>query len=184
MTVVVIADDDSLICGLRADQVDLLISCGDLPDAAILRAMEYYRPKQVFAVKGNHDSAASFPPGVTDLHLQMKKVNGIRFGGFAGAWRYKPVGHHLFEQKEVSAMMKYFPSVDIFIAHNSPAGIHERDREVHQGFDGFTDYIERAKPQLIIHGHQHVDLSTVAGGTMIVGVYGERLFQIDRGAEE
>lgn len=179
MTLVVIADDDSLICSLRAEPVDLLISCGDLPDAAIQRAMEYYRPQQVLAVKGNHDSAASFPPGVTDLHLEMKKVNGIRFGGFAGAWRYKPVGHHLFEQKEVSAMMKYFPPVDILITHNSPAGIHERDREVHQGFEGFTNYIERAKPRLVIHGHQHVDRITVLDGTTVAGVYGERLFAID-----
>lgn len=179
MTILVIADDDSMICGLRADQVDLLISCGDLPDAAILRAIDFYRPKQVFAVKGNHDSAAAFPSGITDLHLEMRKVDGIRFGGFAGAWRYKPVGHHLFEQKEVSSMMKYFPSVDILITHNSPAGIHERDRDVHQGFEGFTDYIERARPRLMIHGHQHHDQMTVIGETTIAGVYGERLFRID-----
>jgi Icc-related predicted phosphoesterase len=179
MTILVIADDDSQICGLRVDQVDLLISCGDMPEAAILRAMDFYRPKQVFAVKGNHDSAAAFPPGVTDLHLEMRKAEGLSFGGFEGAWRYKPVGHHLFDQKEVSAMMRYFPSVDILITHNSPAGVHERDREVHQGFEGFKDYINRANPGLMIHGHQHHEQITVMGRTTIAGVYGERLFRID-----
>lgn len=179
MTIAVISDDDSLIGALRCDSVDLLISCGDLPDAAIQKAVAHYRPKQVFAVRGNHDTSAPFPYGITDLHLEIRKVDGIRFGGFGGAWRYKPVGHHLFDQREASALMRHFPSVDVFIAHNSPSGIHERDRETHQGFEGFRDYIDRVKPRLFIHGHQHHDRMSILGGTTILSVFGEKIIHFE-----
>lgn len=178
MTIVVISDDDSAIGALRCDQVDLLISCGDLADGAIERAVRHYRPKQTFAVRGNHDPDAPFPAGFHDLHLELRKWEGLRLGGFEGSWRYKPRGHHMFEQSEASMLMRHFPAVDIFVAHNSPAGIHERDQEVHQGFEGFRDYIDRAQPRLFIHGHQHHDQVTILGGTTIVSVFGEKIIHI------
>jgi len=179
VTIVVIADEESQIGLLECGPVDVLISCGDLYDAAILRAVAYYRPKQVFAVRGNHDPDMPFPPGIVDLHLNHQSFEGVTFGGFAGSWRYKPRGHHLFEQSEVSSLMRGFPVVDIFIAHNSPAGIHERDRDVHQGFTGFGDYIQRAQPRLFIHGHQHIEADTPLGETRVLGVFGERLVKIE-----
>ena len=100
MKIIVIADADIDICSLDHRDVDLLISCGDLHDNAILRAMEYYRPRQTFAVRGNHDGDVAFTKGVTDLHLTTFKFGGLKFGGFEGSWKYKPRGHHLFEQAE------------------------------------------------------------------------------------
>ena len=180
MRILVISDDDFQVGQMECGGVDVLISCGDLQDATILRAVERYRPRQVFAVRGNHDVEQPFPPGVVDLHLARKTFEGLRFGGFAGSWKYKPRGHHLFEQAEVSGIMRGFPEVDIFVAHNSPRGIHERDGEVHQGFDGFVSYLDRVRPQLFIHGHQHLDITTVRGETAIVGVFGERVIQLER----
>jgi uncharacterized protein len=178
MRLLVIADDDSLVGQLEPGPVDVLISLGDLFDGAITKAMERYQPRRTFAVRGNHDPDVPFPGGVTDLHLSVQTFEGVRFGGFKGSWKYKPRGHHLFEQKEVSQMMRYFPSVDVFIAHNSPAGIHQRDSDVHQGFDGFNDFLQRTQPTLMLHGHQHLDLTTVQGQTTILGVYGERMVEI------
>lgn len=178
MKLVVIADDDSLIGTAECGPVDLLISLGDLYDGAIQRAIDRYRPRKTFAVRGNHDTDGPFPDAVTDLHLSLQKFEGVRFGGFAGSWRYKPRGHHLFEQIEVTSMMRGFPAVDVFIAHNSPFGIHQRDSDIHQGFEGFVNYIDRAKPRLFLHGHQHLDCTTVRGDTSIVGVYGERVIHL------
>jgi len=179
MTIVAIADDDSLIGNLDCGPVDVLISCGDLYDAAIRRAGAYYRPRKVFAVRGNHDPDIPFPDGVVDLHLRRKTFEGVRFGGFGGSWKYKPRGHHLFEQAEVSGIMRGFPEVDVFVTHNSPRGIHERDSEVHQGFEGFVNYLDRVKPRLMIHGHQHLDVTTMRGETTILGVYGERVIRLE-----
>lgn len=180
MTIVVISDDDTDIGSLNAGPVDLLICCGDMHDHALVKAIQHYQPRRTFAVRGNHDADIPFPEGVDDLHLATRVLEGIKFGGFEGSWKYKPRGHHLFEQSEVSKLMGYFPKVDVFIAHNSPAGIHERDSEVHQGFRGFADYLERAKPTLMIHGHQHEDVVTMVGETMVLGVFGERLVRFQK----
>lgn len=77
----------------------------------------------------------------------MKTVEGLRFGGFAGCWRHKPRGHHLFDHDEVATALQDFSPVDVFVAHNSPFGIHQRDGDVHQGFHAFSDYIAREQPR-------------------------------------
>ncbi len=180
MKIVVIADEDFEVGHLECCNVDVLISCGDLNDRAIQQAMETYQPGLTLAVRGNHDADTPFPKGVVDLHLTTRVFEGVKFGGFKGCWKYKPHGHHLFEQAEVSKLMQYFPKVDVFVSHNSPAGIHERDSEVHQGFHGFTAYIERAMPSLMIHGHQHADSQSVFHQTTVIGVYGERYMEVRR----
>lgn len=173
MRAILIADDDSLVGHLGGPPVDLLISLGDLWDATIAKAAECYRLGRTFAVRGNHDSAAPFSAQISPLHLKIETWQGITFGGLDGSWRYKPRGHHLYEQDEVSRMLASFPRVDVFVAHNSPRGIHERDEEVHQGFDGLLDYIRREGPAYLLHGHQHLNVCTELEGTRVVGVFGE-----------
>jgi Icc-related predicted phosphoesterase len=177
MKIACIADDDLLVGQGARETVDLLISLGDLWDSTLQRATEWYKPRQVLAVRGNHDSAGPFPSGVRDLHLATVEFEGLRLGGFAGSWRYKPRGHHLFDQDEVSGLLRDFPAVDVFVAHNSPFGIHERDGDVHQGFEAFVEYIQRHRPRRFIHGHQHVNRTSVFGDTTVLGVYGEHLIE-------
>ncbi len=155
-----------------------MLACGDIGDQAILKVADAYTPDAVYAVRGNHDTLKPFPSGVVDLHLKVVTFRGLRFGGFAGSWRYKPEGHFLYRQEDVDAAMADFPPVDVFIAHNAPAGIHEADAHVHQGFRAFNGYIERAKPRYFIHGHHHVDAMTMVGATAVVGVYGEKVIEI------
>ena len=179
MRVIAIADDDSLVGKLPNESAELLIALGDLWDSTIDKANNAYRCSTTFAVKGNHDSAGAFPASVTDLHLSVVEHSGLVFGGFAGSWKYKPRGHHLYEQEEVTSALSAFPAVDVFVAHNSPRGIHERDTEVHQGFDAFLDYIDRAQPRFFLHGHQHVNRTSKLGGTNIVGVFGETVLNFE-----
>ena len=178
MTIIAIADDDSLVGKLSGKSVELLISLGDIWDSTITKAQATYGCSTTFAVKGNHDSAAPFASNITNLHLAVDGHCGLVFGGFGGSWKYKPRGHHLYEQQEVSDAMRSFPAVDVFIAHNSPRGIHERDADVHQGFDAFLDYIDRTQPAYFLHGHQHVNKSLVRGATTILGVFGERAIEL------
>ena len=60
MTALVIADDEYFLKSLPVAPADVLISCGDLPDADIVMAAERCGCQQIFAVKGNHDSGAPF----------------------------------------------------------------------------------------------------------------------------
>jgi Icc-related predicted phosphoesterase len=174
----IIADDDSLIRNVPHGHADVLISCGDLCDQTIEHVARACHCRTVFGVRGNHDTASPFPKGFTDLHLSVGEFSGVRFGGFRGSWRYKPRGHHLWEQEEVSTLLRQLPAVDVFVAHNSPRGIHERDSDVHQGFDGFRDYIATARPRYFVHGHQHVNEVTQCLDTSVVGVYGAQWLEL------
>jgi Icc-related predicted phosphoesterase len=178
MNLLVLADDDGVRHDLTAQPADLVLSLGDVADLVILEAAKQAQCRRIFAVKGNHDSGGAFPPPIVDLHLVVQKVDGVRFGGFNGSWRYKPRGHYLYDQEEVEDLLASFPPVNVFVAHNSPRNIHERDMEVHVGFEAFNRYIERAQPRLFIHGHQHVNQDTLVGRTQIMGVYGQRRMQI------
>jgi Icc-related predicted phosphoesterase len=174
MNVVIVADDDAAVNLIPEVPTDLLISCGDLPDEMIMRAAKRCACKQILAVKGNHDSGAPFPAPIIDLHLKTHNFQGTVFGGFCGSWKYKPRGHYLFEQFEVEAALQKFPRVDVFVAHNSPAQIHDRDDDVHHGFTAFSSYIHKHKPRYFLHGHQHVTKETTLGSTRVIGSYGFR----------
>ena len=178
MKLAIICDDEFAARRLPECQADLLISLGDLPDSVILEVAERCHPTRIVAVKGNHDAGTPFPSAILDLHLKTFTVDGVTFGGFGGSWRYKPKGDFQFEQEEVEILMKGFPSVDIFIAHNSPRGIHDRDDEVHIGFVAFSNYITRAQPKFFLHGHQHHDEETTIGGSQIIGTFGFRILKI------
>lgn len=119
-----------------------------------------------------------FPPPMLDLHLAVREIGCLRFGGFRGCWRYKPRGHHLFDQEEVRAALATIPPVDVFVSHNSPRGIHDREDAIHTGFEAFNDYIQRTRPQWFFHGHQHVDRETLVGGTQVIGVFGHRFVNL------
>ena len=87
MRVIAIADNDSLVGHLEASSIDVLISLGDLWDKTIEIAMDRYEPNALFAVRGNHDLDAPFPPFVTPLHLTIGNCLDMTFGGFNGNWR-------------------------------------------------------------------------------------------------
>ena len=178
MKILAIADIDALSWKGGSGQADLLISCGDVSDPVILAAAEAYQCSQIYAVKGNHDFPAPFPPPIIDLHLHIESCGGMAFGGFNGSWKYKSRGHYLYEQAEAMDLLKGFPSVDIFIAHNSPRGIHDKEDGIHAGFDALRSYIQSAKPRLLIHGHQHLNIETQFAETKVLGVYGHIVIEV------
>ena len=178
MTVLVIADDDGLLHQLPDASAEVLVSCGDLHDQTILRAADRCGCRHILAVKGNHDSGSAFPEPIIDLHLRTHVIHGVTFGGFAGAWKYKPRGHHLFEQEEVDQALASFPRVDVFVAHNSPRLIHDRDDDVHIGFGAFNTYLARTHTGRLLHGHQHLQVESVVGATQVIGTYGYRFLVV------
>lgn len=178
MRLLVLADIDDLHWPHGGGEADVVLACGDVYDQVVLEAARAYRCPVVFAVKGNHDSGGAFAEAIVDLHLATREHRGIVFGGFNGSWRYKPRGPFLYDQAEAQAMLAAFPRVDVFVSHNSPRGVHDREDQVHLGFEALSAYIARTRPRLVIHGHQHVDRETEMGGTRVVGVYGHRMLDI------
>ena len=154
--------------------IDAVISLGDVPNSVLEMARDSYKC-QVFAVKGNHDSAL-LPQGITDLHGKAHQLGPVLLGGFQGCWKYKPIGHYLYDQHEVD--LSDFPRVDLFLAHNSPRGVHDREDGVHHGFEAFNAYIDRVQPALFLHGHHHLNRSTMLGKTKCRGVYGQQVVEL------
>ena len=178
MKLLILADIDDFQWKHGVGHADVLLSCGDVPDQVILGAAEAYRCSLILAVKGNHDSNSPFPKPIVDLHLQVQEHGGISFGGMNGSWRYKPRGHFLYSQAEAQGFLAAFPQVDIFLSHNSPRGIHDQNDGVHYGFEALNTYINRVKPRILIHGHQHTNMESQVKETRIIGVYGHRLIEI------
>ena len=180
MTILIINDIDDLHWRNGSGNADLVIACGDISDSLILEAADAFNTTKIFAVKGNHDPATVFPKPIIDLHLHIENNGGVSFGGFNGSWKYKPRGHFLYEQEEASRMLAGFPRVDIFVSHNSPKGVHDKQDDIHFGFEALKSYIEHQKPRLFIHGHQHVNRETVIGETCVMGVYGHKIIELDQ----
>jgi|ERR1039458_6011331 Icc-related predicted phosphoesterase len=178
MRVLILADIDDLRWQHGTGQADLILSLGDIADCLILEAAEAFGAPPIFAVKGNHDTSTPFPEGITDLHLRTVEFGGLVFGGFNGSWKYKPRGHFLYEQDEVTYLLKGFSRVDVFVSHNSPRHIHDKEDETHYGFEALEAYVTEKRPSLFFHGHQHVNKETEVGKTRIVGVYGHRVFEL------
>ena len=126
MRALILADLNELHWYHGPGHADLILAVGDTADSLILEAADAYGVPRIFAVKGNHDATTAFPEAITDLHLAPVEFGSLTLGGFHGAWRYKPRGPYLFEQAEVAALLADFPSVDIFLAHNSPQAVHAK----------------------------------------------------------
>ncbi len=178
MRILVLADIEEFRWRWGTGQADVVVSCGDVEDCIILEAAEAYGCPTIFAVKGNHDLGSAFPPPIVDVHLSVCEHGGVTFGGMNGSWRYKPVGHFLHTQSEATLLLSTLPPVDVVVSHNSPQGIHDRDDDIHYGFQGLRLYIDRAKPKVLVHGHQHVSKETAVGDTRVIGVCGHKVIEL------
>jgi hypothetical protein len=85
MNLLIIADDESVRPQIPDCTVDVLVSCGDLPDELILKAaascreMARCRCREMLAVRGNHDSSV-----IRTAHcepLKPRKVCSTPFQG-------------------------------------------------------------------------------------------------------
>src|SRR2546422_10761393 len=114
MNLLIIADEDLFAKALTSERADVLVSCGDMADQVILQTAQAAQCSRIFAVKGNHDGAGSFPAPILDLHLRTESYGGLVFGGFRGSWRYKPGGHFLYDEGEGGRLLVAFPPGDVF----------------------------------------------------------------------
>ena len=178
MRLLVLADIDDLHWHHGEGEAEVLVACGDVSDQVVLEAADAYGCSRIFAVKGNHDPETAFPKPIEPMHLKVREVEGVRFGGLNGGWKYKATGTFLYSQEQVSEALSAFAPVDVMIAHNSPRGLHDRDDGVHVGFEGLGDYLVRTSPRFLVHGHQHINKESTLGETRVIGVHGYRVIEV------
>lgn len=150
----------------RYHDVELLISCGDMP-AAYLEFITSVLNIPLFYVRGNHDEAYSqSPPGGEDLHLRIKRYKGLTFTGIEGSMLYNN-GEVQYTDWQVNAMAlkmtgRLLPEtlqrgygVDVLVTHSPPKGIHDKPDLPHQGFTGLLRLMRWVRPRYLLHGHVH-----------------------------
>lgn len=146
--------------------VELLISCGDLP-SVYLEFITSVLNVPLFYVRGNHDEAyKELPPGGEDLHGRLIEYNGLSFYGLEGSIRYNnsPIQ---WTEGEMSRMvlsaglrlryrrMRYGAGVDVLVTHSPARGIHDAEDVSHQGFKALLRFMEWYRPRYMLHGHVH-----------------------------
>ncbi len=182
---------------LRFPDVDLIISCGDLP---------YYYQDYIstllnvplFFVRGNHDPRVEYgervnrtgPEGGINLHRQVVYYHGLILAGVEGSLRYKS-GDYQYTQAEmwqhvwalVPGLLRnraiHGRYLDIFVSHAPPRNVHDRLDFVHQGVDAFRWLIRVFQPAYHFHGHIHLyrpdeEVETLVGKTRVINTYGFR----------
>lgn len=164
---------------LIKEGVDLIITLGDLERSEIAE-LEHITNTPKIGVYGNH----CFPGymetlGIYNMHMHTWSYDGLTFGGFEGCVRYKNTPYvKMYTQDEASALMEYFPYVDVFIAHAPPFGINDEEDPAHVGFKAFRTYLEEKRPKYFLHGHTYPtkeSLVTKFLDTEIIYIHGDAI---------
>ena len=187
----------------RCADVDFVISCGDLP----MHYLEYVTSSlnvPCFYVRGNHDlyeisengSLKTEPLGWTNLDMRRVKFRGLTIAGLEGCIRYKPNVPVQYTQNEqwirtvwlarkmLRGRMKHGYGVDIMVTHSPAFGIHDGPDHAHTGFESYNWLIDKFKPKLFIHGHQHRNYApmqpaeTEVDGTHVLNIQPYRILEV------
>lgn len=188
----------------RFADVDLVISCGDLPYfyleyiVSMLNVPLYY-------VKGNHANKVEFassglartsPWGAIDLNQRVfEDSTGLLMAGLEGCVQYNR-GPYQYTQNEY--WFKVFQLVprlmfnkirlgrylDIFITHAPPWKIHDMEDRPHRGIKAFNWLNKVFQPVYHLHGHIHIYrqdtiMQTLVGKTKVTNTYGYREISIE-----
>jgi len=186
----------------RFGDVDLVLSCGDLP-YSYLEFVATMLDVPCLFVHGNHDApeytsggqVLTSPGGWTDIDGRSVRVKGISVAGLEGSMRYKPRAPYQYTEQEMLfkalrlvpflAMnrLRYGQYVDVLITHAPPLGIHDGKDWPHRGFRIFRDLITRFRPRYLLHGHKHLygpeTWRTRHQQTEVINVYPFRIIEFD-----
>ncbi|HLE15609.1 MAG TPA: metallophosphoesterase [Anaerolineales bacterium] len=158
----------------RFAEVDLILSCGDLPYYYLEYVISSIN-KPMFFVRGNHSSRLEYstggerskPLGAEDLHRKVVVFENILLAGVEGCLRYR-TGPFQYSQTEMwghvfallPGLLKnravYGRYLDVFVTHAPPWGIHDQPDLPHHGINSFRWLLRVFKPAFHFHGHIHV----------------------------
>jgi Icc-related predicted phosphoesterase len=184
----------------RYNDIDLIVSCGDLPPVylefitSVLNVPLYY-------VRGNHDEIYDErPPGGDNLHGRVLTYKGLTFAGLEGSMRYNKGKIQYTESQMMQMVLKMGlrvgydrfrngHGVDVLVTHSPPFGIHDAEDLPHTGFKSLLKFMEWYKPRYMIHGHVHTydrrkATRTKYGDTCIMNINPYTVLEVESSSEE
>lgn len=154
--------------------IDLIISCGDLPYYYLEYILDMLNVPMLF-VHGNHDpeveisshGTRKYPWGAVNMHRKCLNHNGLLIVGFEGSIRYSDHLHQYSQREVWMHTLSMVPRLlwnrlvhgrylDILMTHSPAFGLGDRPDRAHVGFKAYRWLIETFKPRYHIHGHIHV----------------------------
>lgn len=191
-----------MICE-RFKDVDLVVSCGDLPYFYLEYILTMLNAR-LFYVRGNHSSRVEYgltssrtaPLGAIDLNQRcLRDESGLLLAGLEGSLQYNR-GPHQYTQSEywqkvlflVPRLLinksRYGRYLDIFVSHAPPWQIHDAEDLPHRGIKAFRWLIKVFQPTYFLHGHIHVYRNgtvtqTKIDSTTVVNTYGFKELSVD-----
>lgn len=190
----------------RMGDIDMIISCGDLP-ASYLEFLTDALHREVYYVLGNHAEEITrvgergiprHPEGCTDVGFKVVRdpLTGIIIAGLPGSPRYSdrdPVQFTEFQMKWHMLRMapkllwnriRHGRAVDVLVTHAPPRDVGDREDEAHRGFQSMHTFIRWWKPRWHLHGHIHlwdrtIDPRQELHDTSIINVYPYQRLDLD-----
>ena len=196
----------------RFGDVDLIISCGDLP-YGYLDYLVTVLGKPLYYVHGNHDRDYEYtengrhylaPQGAMSLDMRVVKgPGGLVLAGLEGSISYDRDSSHQYTQEQmdrratqlaarlIGHRMRHGRNLDILVTHAPPFGVGDGPDPAHVGFRAFNTLIERFKPRLMLHGHLHryygpygTPPSVQVGATRVLNVFPYQLIEWEDDRDE
>ena len=187
--------DQGIDSGLFSN-IDLIVSCGDLPPEYLSRLVNSFKAP-LYYVRGNHDIRYDDKPpqGCRDLHGMLVKNNGINILGLEGS-RWYNGGPYQYEEWQMRSIIRrlrptlwWRGGIDVVITHAPPRHIHDAEDPCHKGFECYRRLIEKYQPSYFIHGHIHREFPdpseriTVVDKTKVMNTYGYFFLEIESGPD-
>lgn len=176
----------------RLRDVELILSCGDLPPE-YLTYLAHFTRAPLYYVLGNHDIRydTKRPQACFDLHGRLVHFKGLNILGLEGSMWYNG-GPHQYTENEMRRILRRLRSsiwwrggIDLVITHAPPRGIHDDEDLCHQGFKSFRWLIKKYKPRYFIHGHIHKSFNdpaervSLVDKTKVINTYGHYVLEIE-----
>ncbi len=193
----------------RVGEVDLIISCGDLPFYYIEYIVSMLN-QPTYYVFGNHGREVEYqggdwqkktePQGADNLHMRTAKAGALLLAGLEGSIRYNNASKFQYTDTEmwgnIARMvprlmlnrLRYGRFLDVLVAHSPPRGIHDQEDRAHQGFRSFLKFMVWFQPRYLLHGHIHlwrrdVVTRTRYKNTEVINVYPFQILDLEPNAQ-
>ena len=154
--------------------VDLVVSCGDLPYYYLEYILDTLN-KPMYFVHGNHDPEVEYgsksqrrgPRGAKNLHTKVVHENGLILAGFEGSIRYSKALYQYTQSQVWFQVFRKVPRMlwnrlvhgrylDILVTHSPAFEIGDETDKAHVGFRAYRWFIKTFKPRYHFHGHVHI----------------------------
>lgn len=177
--------------GTFLQDIDLILSCGDLPPE-YLSSLAFRYNVPLLYILGNHDLRykTSPPGGCRNIDQTIATFRDLKIIGFSGS-RWYNGGINQYTEKQMKHSIKKLRfslwrsgSPDLILTHAPPRHVNDAEDLCHRGFKVFNSFIKKYNPPYFLHGHIHTlfkndaeRISTV-NTTRVINCYGFHVLKI------